>query len=113
MTRVILLRWPPQRPEPGVLYLALRAHEVRRNGQRVTLSPDMFTLFLLFAVNGQHLTTWAEAIDAVWGEQEDGGPDYAYEIVKKYVHHIRRGVKALGVTLENNFGQGYRFAMED
>jgi DNA-binding winged helix-turn-helix (wHTH) protein len=51
-------------------------------------------------------------IDALWGHDPNGGPDYPGNIVAVHVMHLRRALRAYGVEIRNVFGAGYGIPRE-
>jgi hypothetical protein len=59
---------------------------------------------LLSLLRSRSLVTHADAIEALWGEDANGGPLYAQHILAIYVSRLRRA----GYPIENYRGVGYR-----
>ena len=57
----------------------------------------------LSLLRSRPLVTHAEAIDALWGTSENGGPLYAQHILAIYISRLRRA----GHVIENYRGFGY------
>lgn len=58
----------------------------------------------LSLLRSRPFVTHADAIDALWGTNENGGPLYAQHILAIYVSRLRRA----GHEIENYPGLGYR-----
>jgi hypothetical protein len=58
----------------------------------------------LSLLRSRPLVTHADAIEALWGTSEHGGPLYAQNILAIYVSRLRRA----GHVIENYAGIGYR-----
>jgi len=58
----------------------------------------------LSVLRSRPLVTHADAIEALWGANENGGPLYAQQILAIYVSRLRRA----GYPIENYRGIGYR-----
>ncbi|CAL9279561.1 putative transcriptional regulatory protein TcrX [Streptomyces sp. SudanB135_2055] len=71
------------------------AHEVRRAGQLVDLSPTEFKLLLFFLENAGRVVSRAQILDRVWGY--DFGGDS--RIVESYVYYLRKKIDVLGPPL--------------
>jgi hypothetical protein len=58
----------------------------------------------LWMLRSRPVLTHAEAIEALWGEDGNGGPLYAQHILAIYVARLRKA----GHSIENCRGAGYR-----
>ncbi|RKR87690.1 two-component system OmpR family response regulator [Micromonospora pisi] len=88
-----ILRRSRVEPEPGVLsYADLElnedAHEVRRAGRLVDLSPTEFNLLRYLMVNAGRVVSKAQILDRVWSY--DFGGDG--RIVESYVYYLRKKI---------------------
>ncbi|WBB77231.1 response regulator transcription factor [Micromonospora sp. WMMD1128] len=110
--RAILRRSQPEPsavPETSTLrYADLElddgAHQVRRAGQLVELSPTEFKLLRYLLVNAGRVVSKAQILDRVWNY--DFGGDG--RIVESYVYYLRRKVDRLGPPLIHTVrGVGY------
>lgn len=54
-----------------------------------------------------------EIIDALYGDREDGGPDYAVRCVWKHLDHVRRWPARRGVIVQTHCGRGYCISATD
>jgi two-component system, OmpR family, response regulator len=80
------------------------AHEVRRAGQPVELSPTEFNLLRYLLSNAGRVVSKAQILDRVWSY--DFGGDG--RIVESYVYYLRRKLDRLGPTLIHTVrGVGY------
>ncbi|AEV83827.1 alkaline phosphatase [Actinoplanes sp. SE50] len=93
--RAILRRSRPEEPKPdtGVLRyadleLAEDAHEVRRAGRLIELSPTEFNLLRYLMINAGRVVSKAQILDRVW--KYDFGGDG--RIVESYVYYLRRKI---------------------
>ncbi|WP_255949984.1 response regulator transcription factor [Streptomyces odontomachi] len=106
-------RPPAPAPEPpvrgGLLHLAdlewdEEAHEVRRGGRLVALSPTEFKLLGFLMENPGRVVSKAQILDRVWSY--DFGGDS--RIVESYIYYLRKKVDSLGVPLIHTVrGVGY------
>ena len=71
------------------------AHEVRRAGQRVDLTPTEFALLRLLVANAGRVLSKKQILDHVW-EYDFGGND---GVVQTYVSYLRRKLDVLGPPL--------------
>jgi two-component system, OmpR family, response regulator len=110
--RAILRRSRPETPEPadtGVLrYADLEldedAHEVRRAGRLVDLSPTEFNLLRYLLINAGRVVSKAQILDRVW--KYDFGGDG--RIVESYVYYLRRKIDKVDPPLIHTVrGVGY------
>jgi two-component system, OmpR family, response regulator len=86
------------------LELDEEAHEVRRAGQPVELSPTEFNLLRYLLVNAGRVVSKAQILDRVWSY--DFGGDG--RIVESYVYYLRRKLDKLGPTMIHTVrGVGY------
>jgi two-component system OmpR family response regulator len=80
------------------------AHEVRRAGQPVELSPTEFNLLRYLLTNAGRVVSKAQILDRVWSY--DFGGDG--RIVESYVYYLRRKLDRLGPTMIHTVrGVGY------
>jgi two-component system OmpR family response regulator len=114
--RAILRRSQPELGVPadaGVLrYADLEldedAHEVRRGGRLVELSPTEFNLLQYLLINAGRVVSKAQILDRVW--KYDFGGDG--RIVESYVYYLRRKIDTNGVPLIHTVrGVGYALRM--
>jgi two-component system OmpR family response regulator len=96
-------------PDDGVLrYADLEldedAHEVRRGGRRIDLSPTEFNLLRYLLTNAGRVVSKAQILDRVWSY--DFGGDG--RIVESYVYYLRRKIdKAEPPLIHTVRGVGY------
>jgi len=95
--RAILRRTRQQEPDEGILrYADLEldedAHEVRRAGRVIDLSPTEFKLLRYLMVNAGRVLSKSQILDHVW--EYDWGGDGA--IVESYISYLRRKVDGRG-----------------
>ncbi|WP_436519853.1 response regulator transcription factor [Actinoplanes sp. HUAS TT8] len=109
--RAILRRSQPEEPKPdtGVLrYADLEldedAHEVRRAGRLIELSPTEFNLLRYLMINAGRVVSKAQILDRVW--KYDFGGDG--RIVESYVYYLRRKIdKTEPALIHTVRGVGY------
>ncbi|AQZ65996.1 response regulator of two-component system [[Actinomadura] parvosata subsp. kistnae] len=80
-------------PETGVLRYAdleldRHAHEVRRAGVRIDLSPTEFNLLEYLLANAGRVVSKAQILDSVWRYDFDGDSS----IVESYVYYLRKKI---------------------
>ncbi|MFV2104693.1 response regulator transcription factor [Micromonospora sp. LOL_024] len=110
--RAILRRIQPEPGAPadgGVLrYADLEldedAHEVRRAGRLIDLSPTEFNLLSFLLLNAGRVVSKAQILDRVW--KYDFGGDG--RIVESYIYYLRRKINKTGAPLIHTVrGVGY------
>jgi two-component system OmpR family response regulator len=109
--RAILRRSQPEidfSPESVLTYADLEmdedAHEVRRGGKLIDLSPTEFNLLRYLITNAGRVVSKAQILDRVWNY--DFGGDG--RIVESYVYYLRRKIDKLGPPLIHTVrGVGY------
>jgi two-component system, OmpR family, response regulator len=86
------------RPGPlvvGDLEIDDDAHEVRRAGRLVELTPTEYTLLRYLALNAGRVLSKRQILDHVW-QYDFGGND---AVVQTYVHYLRRKIERDGCPL--------------
>jgi two-component system OmpR family response regulator len=80
------------------------AHEVRRSGALIPLTPTEYSLLRVFLENPRHVLTRAQLLDRVWRYDFDGNGN----VVDLYVGYLRRKLDPLGPPLLRTVrGVGY------
>ena len=80
------------------------AHEVRRSGRRIELSPTEFKLLRYLLTNAGRVVSKAQILDRVWS-YDFGGEG---RIVESYVYYLRRKIDSSGPPLIHTVrGVGY------
>ncbi|MGW1059554.1 response regulator transcription factor [Micromonospora rubida] len=80
------------------------AHEVRRAGKPVDLSPTEFRLLRYLLTNAGRVVSKAQILDRVWNYDFDGDG----RIVESYVYYLRRKIDRSGLPLIHTVrGVGY------
>jgi two-component system OmpR family response regulator len=104
---------PTPSPDDGVLrYADLEmdedAHEVRRGGKLIDLSPTEFKLLRYLLTNAGRVVSKAQILDRVWS-YDFGGEG---RIVESYVYYLRRKIdKAAPPLIHTVRGVGYALRM--
>ncbi|GGK19779.1 DNA-binding response regulator [Pilimelia terevasa] len=116
--RAILRRSRPEAdtPPPTLTFADLEldddAHEVRRGGRQIDLSPTEFKLLRYLLLNAGRVVSKAQILDRVWDYDFDGDG----RIVESYVYYLRRKIDRDGPALIHTVrGVGYtlRLPRED
>ena len=113
--RAVLRRTDAQSSDDGRIVVAdlemdTEAHQVRRAGRLVGLSPTEFNLLRYLMVNAGRVVSKAQILDHVWEY------DFAGEasIVESYVSYLRRKIDAEGAPLLHTVrGVGYVLRLPD
>jgi two-component system OmpR family response regulator len=98
----------PERGDGKLRYADLEldedAHEVRRDGREIRLSPTEFNLLRYLLVNAEKVVSKTQILDRVWNY--DFGGDS--RIVESYISYLRRKVDGAGSPLLHTIrGVGY------
>lgn len=109
--RAILRRTHPQAGGADTARLAYAdieldedAHEVRRSGRLISLSPTEFKLLRYLLINAEKVVSKAQILDRVWN-YEFGGDG---RIVESYISYLRRKIDANAEPLIHTLrGVGY------
>jgi len=91
----------------GAVELDVVKHEVRRDGERIDLSPTEFRLLEVLMRNAGRALSRPVLLARVWGYDDE--PDS--NAVDLYVHYLRRKLGD-GVTISTVRGVGYRLDVE-
>jgi two-component system OmpR family response regulator len=103
-----ILRRASGRDDGHVTYADLTldedAHEVRRAGRIVELSPTEFTLLRYLMVNAEKVVSKTQILDRVWNYDYDGDS----RIVESYISYLRKKIDSQGRRLIHTIrGIGY------
>ncbi|ASR39521.1 DNA-binding response regulator [Prauserella marina] len=92
--RAVLRRAKPEGTNGGLTFADLEidddAHEVRRGGRAIELTPTEFTLLRYLVANAGRVLSKRQILDHVW-EYDFGGND---GVVQTYISYLRRKVDA-------------------
>ncbi|MFD2352134.1 response regulator transcription factor [Nonomuraea ferruginea] len=103
-------RPPEDRAGDGVLRYAdleldEEAHQVRRAGRAIHLSPTEFSLLRYLMVNAERVVSKGQILESVWDYDFDGDS----RIAESYISYLRRKIDVLGPPLIHTLrGVGYR-----
>jgi two-component system OmpR family response regulator len=109
--RAVLRRTQPLHEDDAViqvddLELDDDAHEVRRNGEVIDLSPTEFKLLRYLMLNPNRVLSKAQILDHVWEYDFNGDAS----IVESYISYLRRKIDAnpdLPALIQTKRGVGY------
>jgi two-component system OmpR family response regulator len=101
-------RWAGSGPDGCLSYADVTldedAHEVRRGGRVVELSPTEFNLLRYLMVNAERVVSKAQILDRVWSYEYEGDA----RIVESYVSYLRKKIDAVSTPLIHTVrGVGY------
>ena len=107
--RALVRRGAPERPavfSAGDLVVDPAAKEVRRGGQRITVTAREYAVLEYLIRNRNQVVSKAQILRAVWDSAYDGDDN----IVEVYIGYLRRKIDAPFSTrsIETVRGQGYR-----
>lgn len=75
------------------------------------LSPAKFRFLMILLANFGRLVTYEDIFDGMWGDQEDGGPEYAKRIMDQYMTALRRRMVGSGLEIGTIFGVGLEIGL--
>jgi hypothetical protein len=108
--RIILTRgYPPATGslEPDAIYFSVGSSWLWRGDARVRAGRDARRLFIALAANAPGFVSKEEAMDALWGERADGGPDTADTLLSQAILEARMIGAALGLVIEGHRTRGW------
>lgn len=83
------------------------------DGKSIGLSPLQVKLLAIMARKYPHTATKAGILEVLYGDDPNGGPEYADRIVLIYIHTIRKKLKGTSLSIETIWGVGYKFVYDD
>ena len=92
--------------QPGALVVSLLGGELTRDG--ATVSQPILPRRFLIAIAANGLIDRVQAVDLLWGDRIDGGPNDVLKSVSTIVFQAREAGAALGLTIEVEWGIGWR-----
>lgn len=109
--RILLGGWPVAARNPGAI--VIDHSEKRIYGIRGLdhLSPAKFRFLMILLANFGRLVTYEDIFDGMWGDQEDGGPEYAKRIMDQYMTALRRRMVGSGLEIGTIFGVGLEIGL--
>ncbi len=119
MLKIIFTIKEQNRPEPGTLYLDIRAghREVRRDRRRFKLPLRQFKMLQALCANYPAPMTHWDLFYHVWGEgtqdrlhftDEDGGPLTPNSCIQQHAARLRRNLAFMGLSVTSpRKGYGY------
>lgn len=88
----------------GNLYVSQKKHQVKVDGEEVTLTLKEFEILLLLLSNPGIVFTRAQLLDKIWGYQFDGES----RTVDVHIRTLRQKLKDAGHYIETVRGMGYK-----
>lgn len=108
--RIILTRtFPPatRSLEPDAIYCSVLNSWLWKGDARVRAGKDARRLFIALAANAPGYVSREEAMDALWGERADGGPDTADILLRQAVVEARMIAAVFGLVIEGHSTRGW------
>jgi hypothetical protein len=91
---------------PDALVVSLLGGELARDG--ATVSQPILPRRFLIAIAANGLIDRVQAVDLLWGDRSDGGPNDVMKSVSTIVFQAREAGAALGLMIEVEWGIGWR-----
>ena len=88
----------------GNLYVSQKKHQVKVDGEEITLTLKEFEILLLLLSNPGIVFTRAQLLDKIWGYQFDGES----RTVDVHIRTLRQKLKDAGLYNETVRGMGYK-----
>lgn len=88
----------------GNLYVSQKKHQVKVDGEEITLTLKEFEILLLLLSNPGIVFTRAQLLDKIWGYQFDGES----RTVDVHIRTLRQKLKDVGHYIETVRGMGYK-----
>ena len=88
----------------GNLYVSQKKHQVKVDGEEITLTLKEFEILLLLLSNPGIVFTRAQLLDKIWGYQFDGES----RTVDVHIRTLRQKLKDAGHYIETVRGMGYK-----
>ena len=88
----------------GYLYVSQKKHQVKVDGEEITLTLKEFEILLLLLSNPGIVFTRAQLLDKIWGYQFDGES----RTVDVHIRTLRQKLKDAGHYIETVRGMGYK-----
>lgn len=102
----------PARKDPGAVVVNVKRREIW-HGDRVAefhRAPTQFRAAAAMVVRRGSLLTHLDLIEALYGDDPNGGPLWAPQAVSKWGCHVRRRLRPLGLLQQTIYGHGVRLA---
>lgn len=109
--RILLGCWPVAVRNPGAIVIdhsQKRIYGIRGIGH---LPPAQFRFLTLALLNFGRVITYDDVFDAMWGEQADGGPEFAKRITDQYRRRLREALMSSGLEIGTVFGVGIEIGL--
>lgn len=82
------------------------------NGQAIGLTPFYTKFATVLASKYPYTATRTFIIDSLYGDDPNGGPDGADNLVSIYASYVRRKLQGTSLRIETVWGVGYKFVFE-
>ncbi len=74
---------------------------------RLRLSPRESQMLVKLAKRPGRVTSYRELLHELYGDDPDGGPDYASSCLRRFATDINKRLAAEGYRIRTVWGQGY------
>ena len=92
---------------PDAVVLSTTSRTISRGRIVVKPGPVQFEgIYAILAARGRPVCG-SELAGFIWGDREDGGPDYADGNLGTMIRHFRRKLLPLGVGVQAGYGSGF------
>lgn len=110
--RILLGCWPVAARNPGAIVIDHSDRRIRGIRGVGHLSPAQFTLLSSLLLNFGRIVTYEELFEFMWGDREDGGPEFAQSSIVVRAHQIRKMVDGSGLEIGTRWGWGLQIGIE-
>lgn len=110
--RILLGRWPVIARNPWAVVIdhsKRGVYGIRGVGR---LSPAQFTLLSSLLLNFGRVIPYEEIFECMWGDRDDGGPEYAQSSIVVRACQLRRMVDGSGLEIGTRWGWGLQIGIE-
>lgn len=94
-----MLALTPTRRIWGDVWIDARARTIARGGAVARFSPNRFVTAAGLVAAAPHLVARAALIEALWGDDAEGGPLLADKAIDQHIHFARRALAPLGIRI--------------
>ena len=83
------------------------------DGVSIHLSPEHTKFAAALERKYPQIATKEAILELMYGNDPNGGPEYAETIMSIYVHRIRKKLQGTTLSIENVWGSGYKFVVKE
>lgn len=110
--RILLGCWPVAARNPFAIVIDHSDRRIRGIRGVGHLSPAQFTLLSSLLLNFGRVVTYEELFEFMWGDREDGGPEYAQSSIVVRAYQLRQMVHGSGLEIGTRWGWGLQIGLE-